>query len=71
MRSGRINEDLPRWGKDVAAADEVREGLEQRLARATRQLEEAWEAVIQMGRRYDGEMAALQADAEKRAGGRP
>lgn len=66
-----LNEDLPRWGKDVAAAGEVREGLEQRLARATRQLEEAWEAVIQMGRRYDGEMAALQADAEKRAGGRP
>ena len=66
-----LNEDLPRWGKDVAAAGEVREGLEQRLARATQQLEEAWEAVIQMGRQYDGEMAALQADAEKRAGGRP
>ncbi len=66
-----INEDLPRWGKDVAAATEVREALEQRLARATQQLEKAWEAVIQMGRQYDGEMAALQADAEKRAGGRP
>lgn len=68
---GTLNEDLPRWGKDVAAAAEVREGLEQRLARATEQLEKAWEAVIQMGRQYDGEMAALQADAEKRGGGRP
>lgn len=68
---GALNEDLPRWGKDVAAAAEVHQGLEQRLARATKQLEEAWEAVIQMGRQYDGEMAALQADAEKRAGGRP
>jgi len=66
-----LNDDLPRWGKDVAAATEVREGLEQRLARATKRLAEAWEAVIQMGRQYDGEMALLQADAEKRVAGRP
>lgn len=66
-----LNKDLPLWGKDVAAAAEVRQGLERRLAQATKQLEEAWEAVIQMGRQYDGEMAALQADAEKRAGSRP
>lgn len=67
----QLNDDLPRWGKDVAVATEVREGLAERLARAQKRLDEAWEAVIQMGRRYDGEMALLQADAEKRVGGRP
>jgi hypothetical protein len=67
----QLNDDLPRWGKDVAVATEVREGVEGRLARAQKRLDEAWEAVIQMGRQYDGEMALLQADAEKRAGGRP
>lgn len=66
-----LQEDVPRWGKDVAAATEVRDGLEQRLSRITQQLEDAWEAVIQMGRQYDGEMAALQAAAEKRGSGRP
>jgi hypothetical protein len=68
---GELNDDLPRWGKDVAAAAEVHDGLAKRLARFSTQLDEAWEAVIQMGRQYDGEMALLQADAEKRAGGRP
>jgi hypothetical protein len=68
---GKLNDDLPRWGKDVAAAAEVHDGLTERLARFSEQLDEAWEAVVQMGRRYDGEMAVLQADAEKRAGGRP
>lgn len=66
-----LTDDLPRWGTDVAAASEVREGLQQRLDKATTQLNAVWEAVIQMGRQYDGEMALLQADAEKRAGGRP
>lgn len=68
---GELNDDLPRWGKDVAATTEVREGLKQRLDAAVEQLTAAWEAVIQMGRQYDGEMALLQADAEKRGPGRP
>ena len=66
-----LNDDLPRWGTDVAAVSEVSEGLQQRLDKATTQLNAVWEAVIQMGRQYDGDMALLQADAEKRAGGRP
>lgn len=68
---GELNEDLPRWGKDVAAATEVHQSLVDRLDRATKRLDEAWDAVIQMGREYDGGMALLQADAEKRAANRP
>jgi chromosome segregation ATPase len=66
-----LNEDLPRWGKDVAGVTDVRERLEQRLDKAVERLKEAWEAVVQMGRQYDGEMALLQADAEKRVASRP
>lgn len=67
---GELNDDLPRWGQEVAVATEVCEGLEARLADATKRLDEAWEAVVQLGRQYDGEMALLQTDAEKRSGGR-
>ncbi len=66
----QLSDDLPRWGKDAAVATEVCAGVEERLAGAQKRLDAAWEAVIQMGRQYDGEMVQLEADAEKRPAGR-
>jgi hypothetical protein len=65
-----LGEDLPSWEKDAAAAQDVRTSIESRLADAEKRLDAAWGAVIELGREFDGGMAAAQADAEKRAAAR-
>lgn len=62
-----LGDDLPSWEKDATAAGVVRTGIEARLAAASDRLDAAWGAVIELGREFDGSMAAAQAAAEKRA----
>ncbi|MFM7035322.1 MAG: hypothetical protein ACKOYJ_09130 [Planctomycetia bacterium] len=64
-----LREDRTRWGRDVTGADSVVGGIKKRLDRTSLALDEAWKAVIELGREYDGTMALLQADAAKRADG--
>jgi len=59
--------DLDRWKRDVEAATEVAATFDERLTAATRAVREAWDAVVQLGREYDGSVALLQADIDKRA----
>ncbi|MFM8633305.1 MAG: hypothetical protein ACKOEX_00585 [Planctomycetia bacterium] len=66
---GELREDRTRWDKDVTGAGGVVGDLRKRLDRTSLALDEAWNAVIELGREYDGTMALLQADAVKRADG--
>jgi hypothetical protein len=61
--------DLPSWEKDATAAGDVRAGIESRLDAVSERLDAAWGAVVELGREFDGSMAAAQAAAEKRAAG--
>ena len=63
----QIDEDLPFWEKDVTESNAVRKNLEQRLNQATQHLDDAWKAVVQAGREYDGAMSLLRANIEKQA----
>lgn len=66
---GDLRDDLPLWKKDATVAADVADAMEVQLTAASEALDRTWEAVIQLGREYDGTMALLQADARKRAGG--
>lgn len=59
--------DLDRWRQDAATSAEVATTFADRLAAVREALDDAWETVVEWGREYDGSMALLQADLDKRA----
>lgn len=62
-----LTADLGRWRQDADVAAEVATAFDARLSSIREALEEAWQTVVQWGREYDGSMALLQADLDKRA----
>jgi hypothetical protein len=64
---GDLTEDLDRWRRDAEAAEATASTFAARLEAAGRALDDAWKTVVQWGREYDGSMALLQAEIDKRA----
>lgn len=62
-----LTADVGRWRQDADVAAEVASAFDKRLQSIREALDDAWQTVIQWGREYDGSMALLQADLDKRA----